>query len=232
LADCIAQPNVATGLYSIGIAGIVYGVNGVCHHMANRILSAANVELPRNIAQIRAMRTLYRGGAFGRNLRGQPPEDQWPNRRILCAAAPAPAPGSIGASTSLASSSFPNPSEGSGLMSFDNAEDEFPDPRSELSNLIEAGLGHPIEDPQVFEGLLDMQTRLHAEQETLADLFLARDISREQYISRLDAIMRDAARTGARLLGDDDFHKIFGEFAVHNIVDVNAFIGGQRPAAR
>jgi hypothetical protein len=72
LADCIAQPNVGTGLLSLGLAGIVYGVNGVCHQMANRILSAANIELPLTFAQIRASRFTYRGGAFGRNLPGQP----------------------------------------------------------------------------------------------------------------------------------------------------------------
>lgn len=38
-------------------------------------------------------------------------------------------------------------------MSFDIAEDEAPDPRSELSALIEAGLGHPITDPKKFTSL-------------------------------------------------------------------------------
>jgi hypothetical protein len=116
-------------------------------------------------------------------------------------------------------------------MSNGIAGDESPDPRSELSALIEAGLGHPIDDPKKFEGLVDMQTTLHAEQERLALLFLAREITREQYISRLDGIMRDAARTGERLLGYRDFHKIFGKFRVHDVVDVNAFVDGHRPAA-
>lgn len=76
LADCIAEPNTGVGYLARGLGGVVYGVNGVCHHMANRIISAASIELPLNFPQVRAMRALYRGGAYGRNLPGQPIYDQ------------------------------------------------------------------------------------------------------------------------------------------------------------
>ncbi|WP_139834619.1 hypothetical protein [Thalassospira sp. MCCC 1A03138] len=36
-ADCLAQPNRK--------AGIIYGLGGVCHQMANRILLSANVQV-------------------------------------------------------------------------------------------------------------------------------------------------------------------------------------------
>jgi hypothetical protein len=203
-ADCIAEPNTGVGHFARGLAGVVYAVNGVCHHMANRILSAASIELPFNFPQVRAMRLLYRGGAFGRNLSGQPIYDQWPNRKLMCArshlAATAVA-GSIGPSSPPTSSSTTNFSTGSGLMSNGTAGDESPDPRAELSALIEAGLGHPITDPKKFEGLVEMQAKLHAEQERLSNLVLAGKISQDQYISDLDAAMRDAALVGKDLLG-------------------------------
>jgi hypothetical protein len=110
--------------------------------------------------------------------------------------------------------------------------DEYPDPRAELSALIEAGLGHPITDPKKFERLVDMQAKLHAEQERLSNRLLAGEISQEKYISDLDAAMRDAALVGKDLLGPKNFRKIFGEFRVHEIIDVPAFIEGHRQAGR
>ncbi len=43
-ADCISQRG----------AGILYGVNGVCHQTANRILSPANIAIPLTIVQVRS----------------------------------------------------------------------------------------------------------------------------------------------------------------------------------
>jgi hypothetical protein len=226
LADCISQPNA--GIFSgLGIAGVVYGLNGVCHQMANRILSAANVELPLTFAQIRATRLTYRG-PFGWNMAMQPLSDHWPNRRIGCVGAP-PLSGPIGPSSQSRSSSTTNLSGGSGLMSLSIGGSS--DPRSELSTLLEAGLGHPV-DARVFDGLVGMQVKLHAEQEKLAFRLVSQEISREQYLSLLDSIMIEAARTGENLLGFDEFHKVFGEFRAYDIVDANAFVADRFPTAR
>ena len=117
-------------------------------------------------------------------------------------------------------------------MSFGTAGNGYPDPRSELSALIEAAdLGHPIDD-RVLDALVDMQATLHARQEELAQMLLVKKISRNEYVSNLDGIMREAARVGEHLLGFDDFHKVFGEFRVHNMVDVKTFVAGGGAAAR
>lgn len=101
---------------------------------------------------------------------------------------------------------------------------------AELSELVEAGLGHPVDD-QVIEALAEMQAKLQSQQQELARLLAMEKISREKYIGQLDAIMQEAALKGTRALGsDDDFHKIYGEFRVHSIIDVNTFVAG--PAAR
>lgn len=109
--------------------------------------------------------------------------------------------------------------------------DEAPDPRAELMALIEAGLGRPITNPKTFEGLVQMQTRLHAEQDKLANLLLASEISQDEYIARLDAAMMDAAIIGTDLLGRADFVRIFGEFRVGEVVDIPSFIENHRHAA-
>jgi hypothetical protein len=225
LADCIGQPNLGNGPLSIGLAGIVYGANGVCHHMANRILSAANIELPLTFAQIRLSRFTYRGGAFGRNLPAQPVDDQWPDRQIACKTPPSSrqSPGSVGPSDVSGNLSF---SRRSGLMSFGTGGHGDPDPRSELSALIEAaGLGHPI-GRQKLDELLEIQASLHANQEQLAGWLLGKKITKTEYVAKLDTVMKEAARAGEKVLGFDDFHKVFGEFSVQSILDVKAFVGG------
>jgi hypothetical protein len=224
LADCIGQPNVGTGLLSFGLAGIVYGINGVCHQMANRILSAANIELPLTFPQIRASHFTYRGGAFGRNLPGQPVGDQWPARQAACKKPPSSrqSPGSMGPSEVSGNLSF---SRGSSLMSISTGAHDDPDPRSELSALIEAAsLGHPIGN-QKLEALLKIQENLRASQEQLAQWLLKKKITKTEYVAKLDTIMRESARAGEEVLGFDDFHKVFGEFSVQSILDAKAFVG-------
>jgi hypothetical protein len=108
-------------------------------------------------------------------------------------------------------------------MSANTADDD--DPRSELAQFVQAGLGHSV-DGQVIDQLAEMQAKLQSQQQELARLLAMKKISRDKYIGQLDAVMQDAARKGRRALGSDDFHKMFGEFRVHNIVDVSAFVAG------
>ena len=104
-----------------------------------------------------------------------------------------------------------------------------PDRRSKLSALLRAGLGHQV-DQDIFDGLADMQKRLQARQLELAKLVMAKKISREKYISELDDALKKAAVIGEKLLGFDDFHKVFGEFRAHNLGDVNKFVAGSSAA--
>lgn len=102
-----------------------------------------------------------------------------------------------------------------------------PDKRSKLSALIRAGLGHQV-DQRTFDALAEMQNRLQARQLELSKLILERKISREEYIAQLDEALKRAAVIGEKLLGSDDFHKIFGEFRLHNLGDVSKFVAGSR----
>ncbi len=113
-------------------------------------------------------------------------------------------------------------------MSFTIAEG---DRRSELSSLIRAGLGHPVEGG-TFEALVAMQSRLQERQQELGGQLIAGKISREKYLSSLDDALRAAAQEGERLLGVDDFHKVFGEFRAHNMIDVSVFSNSARFESR
>jgi len=95
--------------------------------------------------------------------------------------------------------------------------------------LVEAGLGHPVE-ARVCAALVELQSRLQERQQELARLFLAKEISKEKYISELDEAMKRASKIGEKILGIEQFHKVFGEFRVHNLGDVNKFISGQSAA--
>lgn len=115
-------------------------------------------------------------------------------------------------------------------MSFGTAGHDEPDRRSEICALIEAaGLSRPV-DCRALDELVEMQATLHARQEELAQMFLVSKISRKDYASQLDSIMTDAARAGERVLGFDDFHKVFGDFSVQDMIDVNMFVAA--PLAR
>lgn len=216
-ADCISQ----------GGAGILYGLNGVCHQTANRILAPANVNIPPSYQQLRVTYLTY--GRYGYNLPNQPQSDCWPDRRLACS-------GPGGASVSAAGHSGPSgPSSGStrlyrfstgrmNVATFTIAGQDPPDPRSELSSLIRDSLGHPV-DRRIFNGLADMQAKLQSQQRELVRLLLAKEIDKDVYISRLDDALKTATRDGERLLGADDFHKVFGELRVQNIIDPSAFYG-------
>jgi len=111
-------------------------------------------------------------------------------------------------------------------MSFSTGAHDDPDPRSELSALIEAAsLSHPI-GSQKLEALLKIQEDLRANQEQLARWLLLKRITKTEYVAKLDTVMREAALAGEEVLGFDDFHKVFGEFNVQSVLDVKAFVGG------
>jgi hypothetical protein len=105
--------------------------------------------------------------------------------------------------------------------------DFSPDPRSDLSAIIRAGLGHEV-DERTFEALADMQERLRGRQRDLVQSLMSGNVSREQYIAELRVVLKDAEQDGTRLLGADGFHKVFGDFSVEQMVDLSAFLEKDR----
>jgi hypothetical protein len=216
-ADCIGK----------GGAGIQYGFNGVCHQTANRILSPGGVIVPPRFQQVRTTYFVY--GAYGFNLPNQSQNDRWPDRKIACSS---PGGGPPSSSTrpggpSSGSRRFLTFSVGrTNLVNLTEGSGDQPDRRSELLWLLREGLGHPVDD-QTLNELAEMQAWLQFQQRELVRLFMNREIGRETYLSRLDVALKTAVGRGETLLGHDDFHKVFGEFRVDNIIDPNIFMPPQ-----
>ena len=213
-ADCISQ---------LG-AGIVYGRNGVCHQTANRILSAAGIIIPPNFTQVRTTYVMY--GVFGRNLSSQSQADWWPQRKVACSGGSPPPRG--------VTQPF-EPSDGSGRLSLSIGRDsmrdfaargEPADRRSELSWVLQEGLGHSI-DERTLDTLAAIQSQLQRRQAALVLSLESNSISSEEYVRQLDEAMRQATEIGEALLGYNDFHKVFGEFSVRSMIDPSSFF--ERP---
>jgi hypothetical protein len=206
----------------------------MCHQIANRILAAAGIILPDTVdTQIRGTYGVW--DEYGWNLPGQPLFDRWPNRKIICAAPPSAgqSTGSRGPSSGSASFNFPQFTIGStGSMNLSVTGGDPPDRRSRLRSLVRAAkLGRPVDDG-VIEKLATMQARLQATQRELGQMVATEQITREKYIAEFDKALKEACQIGEGLLGFDDFHKVFGEFRVHNMGDVKAFVAGGGAAAR
>ena len=98
-----------------------------------------------------------------------------------------------------------------------------PDPRSELSSLIKAGLGHSV-DKQKFAALVAMREHLQDKIDQLSDLLMDRRIDPVTYLEQLDKALIEASTAGIHILGHDDFHRVFGELRLHKLGDAKAFL--------
>jgi hypothetical protein len=101
---------------------------------------------------------------------------------------------------------------------------ETSDAKSELSSLIEAaGLGHSVDDG-TLSALATMQERLQNRIGELAALLTQHKISRPRYIQELDQALAAASRAGEKLMGFEDFHRVFGELKADELGDVATFV--------
>jgi hypothetical protein len=195
--------------------GPFYPTAGVCHQIANRILFPANIRIPINHWQVRVSHLAY--GPFGRNLSTMPTQNHWPDRLQICRGG-----GSIGAVESSESMGSK-----SGVLSSMNDPSSSVDQKAELSSLIKAaGLGHSVND-ETLSALAKMQQHLQSCVAELGEMLSVRTISPEQYIERMDLAFREASSFGARVLGENDFHAVFGEMKVSNLFDVEQFLREQ-----
>jgi len=106
-------------------------------------------------------------------------------------------------------------------QSFSDAD--RPDFRSELSSLVQAGLGHSVDD-KTLSSLAEMQENLQLRIGQLAALLMEHKISPNSYVQELDRALIEASLTGERLMGVEDFHRVFGELRADQLGDVSAFL--------
>jgi hypothetical protein len=100
---------------------------------------------------------------------------------------------------------------------------DFPDSRSELSSLVQAGLGHTVDDYKLTR-LAMMREHLEQQIDRLSDLLMDREITPTSYLERLDEILIEASKTGESILGFDDFHRVFGELRSNRLGDAKLFL--------
>ena len=69
-----------------------------------------------------------------------------------------------------------------------------------------------------------MRERLDGRIDQLSDLLMHRDITPSSYLEQLDQALVEAANAGERILGVDDFHRVFGELRVSKLGDAKQFV--------
>ncbi len=194
-------------------AGIFYLRTGVCHQIANRILSPAGVIIPK--ANHRPVRASYLAfGEFGRNDPWVPADRRWPDRKHRCQ--------SGGAQAALARSSSGQVKTGVISSMTEPTANVDPDPRAELSSLIEAGLGHSVDDDKL-SALAMMQEHLQTRIGELGGMLADHKISPERYLDELNRAFDQASSTGEKILGREDFHRVFGELKADQLGDLSTF---------
>lgn len=98
-----------------------------------------------------------------------------------------------------------------------------PDPRAELSSMVEAGLGRAV-DADVLSQLLTMQERLQNSIGELSALLIDHKITRQEYVKKLDQALIEARRAGQAAMGAKNFYKVFGDMRADQLGDVSAFL--------
>jgi hypothetical protein len=109
------------------------------------------------------------------------------------------------------------------------AADEEAIRMTELSELVEAGLGGPLDRP-TFDALAVIQMRLRRTQAELVSSLDRGRISPEKYLEDVTAALRTASLESQKLLGRARFLAIFGEAGLQpeGMIDRDAFVAQQR----
>ena len=94
---------------------------------------------------------------------------------------------------------------------------------SSISGMLTAGLGHPVNLHKVRQ-FAALQQEFQQFQMQLAQKAMANEMSREDYVAKLDAAMQKLGASGEILFGFSDFHKVFGPFRAEQLMDTEAFI--------
>jgi hypothetical protein len=211
IADCLSQPNSE--------AGIIYGITGVCHQTANRILHPAKITVAGCQGYILSVLL------FG--VYGQLP---WPELSTCYS------PGTI-----LARVGGGQTPQGRNILSKIDvynstvltaratAAAEEATQLAELSALLEMALGRPA-DQATLSAFQRIQDELRSAQSELVGRLHKGELAPDQYLDRLNASLRRAMERSRSLLGDQAFQEIFGESGRHpeGLINRYTFCVGRR----
>jgi hypothetical protein len=174
-------------------AGIVYNVTGWCHQMANRILRPAGID----VSSARGYRISYHfWGKYGRDAS---PDGTWPELHHCS---------ELEAAAGLHE-------EGSPFLSQSGPQrGPLTSVPTRLNRMIDEHLGHDFaSDKRVL--LSQLAAESEREQEELVSAFQSERITPEHYLERFTRLAGDLFAGYERILGRDDFVRLFGVAPEH-----------------
>jgi hypothetical protein len=200
IANCLSQEN--------SHAGIVYGVTGVCHQTANRILYPANVTVSKAGGYSASTMVYGTYGTFG-----------WENRKAECSVR-FEASSAAGIKSNLEytpehmyiqkvvdlySEDKHLQTELDYINSMENANNLI---KKELEYTLEFLLGSKL-DSQSFNQIQKQQADLLKEKDKKINELYNSDISTEKYVKEINDLFGDALLNLQKNLGEELFEKIF-----------------------
>ncbi len=211
VANCLSQPN--------SWAGIIYGVTGVCHQTANRILYPAGITVSG--AGGYWLSTL----AYG--IYGTPVSmPEWLARLLVCTSMGGLSSTNLLAANSMEKGSSPEDRERAYLQKVismyskevgkpkkvDNAimkSESISLSGEELKLMMEYRLGKSL-DPKAISEILKRQADFIAEKHEMDQDLYGADLHGEEYAKRGNDRFGELSRNLAEILGKEQFEKIFG----------------------
>lgn len=216
IADCLSQPASAPGVVPWVYAGLRYGIDGVCHQAANRILFPSGTTVAACAGYPWSVWTY---GAYPM---------PWPELQIC-----APSGTLFAPSGSLTPAIQGDPMDSK--TTYDRTVTKLPSSNYapemvqaiELAALVKLRLGRTLDDKLFFE-LTKAQDQLRQQRQWLASELASGKISQEAYLLLLGNALEQSKRVVIGLLGHEDFAIIFGAAANHpgELVDREAFLKG------
>jgi len=199
VSDCLSQPNSE--------AGIKYGITGVCHQTANRILDPAGILV--DAANGYGLSELVFGTyGFG----------SWPQRQLcanLTSGPGSPVKDSGDMIIGKKSSAFVDRiktiyrSIATDLAPLEDEEAAVAIGNAELRTRFDVFLGSDY-DPQKKESVVQLQSNLRREQKRLVQQLESDNLRPEQYVETLNRAINDVFAKCEDILGSTDFEKLFG----------------------
>ncbi len=212
-ANCLSQPNSE--------AGIRYGLTGVCHQIANRILHPAGVTVAGCGGYTVSV------AAWGRD--GLPP---WPELQACYSGATVPTAGAVMGSGTGRSGNL------SGRSSVYNTPQSSKDltQLAEFLALAENALGSRL-DEGTRRSLRKIQRDFSRRQAQLTRILDLGVMPPEEYLGQLNALLKTMMDRMRVTLGEERFNIVFGEAGRHpeGLVDPGTFmdaIASERASAR
>jgi hypothetical protein len=224
-ADCLSYPRgtkLFGGLRIPIYAGIEYGLTGVCHQAANRILYPARVLIDR--AQGYYLITRHAFGPYGSGL--------WP-QKTKCESIKSTqqydtlvkSEETIGTVEEFSRSESPMSNyDIVALRTAGVPEDSI----EEMTAFFEERLSHPL-PYRLAQKLFGIQTEFRQVQSHLVAQLGAHEISPERYLREFNAALGLSMDQSRKALGEADFTLVYGEAALHpeGLIDPEIFLGGK-----